>query len=108
MVVLIVERAPAALRGELTRWMVEPRAGVFVGKMSAMVRDKLWEKVVGKGPRVGATMIHNAQTDQGFQVRSHGDTSRKVVNVEGLELILVPKEEAVIAKHVKKRRKKRE
>lgn len=45
MVVMIVERAPPGLRGLLTRWMLEPKAGVFVGTMSAMVRDKLWQRV---------------------------------------------------------------
>lgn len=45
MVVLIVERVPASLRGALTRWMIEPKAGVFVGSVSAMVRERLWLKV---------------------------------------------------------------
>ena len=106
MVVLIVERAPAALRGELSRWMIEPRVGVFVGKVSAMVRDKLWEKVASYAPEVGATMIHSAQTEQGFRVRTEGETSRRVVNLEGLELILVPKEEQVIEQHVRPRRRR--
>lgn len=44
--VLIVERARPSLRGELTRWFVELRSGVFVGNVSGVVRDKLWEKVV--------------------------------------------------------------
>ena len=35
MTVLILERVPATLRGELSRWMIEPRTGVFVGKVSA-------------------------------------------------------------------------
>ena len=43
MVILILECVPSSLRGELTRWMLELKAGVFVGTMSAMVRDRLWE-----------------------------------------------------------------
>ena len=38
MVVMILERVPVLLRGELTRWLLEVRAGVFVGTMSAGVR----------------------------------------------------------------------
>lgn len=45
MVVLIVESVPPALRGELSKWMLEPKAGVFVGTISAAVRDLLWEKL---------------------------------------------------------------
>lgn len=48
MVVLVLERVPVSLRGELTRWLLEVRAGVFVGDVSAMVREKLWELVEEK------------------------------------------------------------
>ena len=33
MVVMILERAPPGLRGEMSRWMIEPKAGVFVGRV---------------------------------------------------------------------------
>ncbi len=52
MVVMILERVPESVRGELSLWMIEPKAGVFVGNLSALVRDKLWdantEKVAGR------------------------------------------------------------
>jgi len=41
MVVLILEKVPRSLRGELTRWMIEVDTGIFVGRLSAMVRDLL-------------------------------------------------------------------
>jgi CRISPR-associated protein Cas2 len=43
MVVVILESVPKTVRGELTRWLLELRAGVFAGNISAIVRDKLWE-----------------------------------------------------------------
>ncbi|MCR4318385.1 MAG: type I-E CRISPR-associated endoribonuclease Cas2e [Planctomycetes bacterium] len=46
MMVLILDRVKESLRGELTRWMLEPKAGVFVGTLSAMVREHLWKKVI--------------------------------------------------------------
>jgi CRISPR-associated protein Cas2 len=94
LIVLIVERAQPSLRGELTRWLIEPRAGVFVGDVSGMVRDKLWEKVVKSSPTAGAMMIHSARTEQGFLARIHGDTSRKLVDFEGLCLVRVPCKES--------------
>ena len=87
MVVLIVENASPSLRGEISRWMIEPRAGVFVGKVSARVRDKLWEKVKSKMPKGGATLIHNARTEQGFAIRTFGDTRREIVDLEGISLV---------------------
>ncbi len=45
MVVLMVESAPPSLRGEPVKWMLEPKAGVYVGSISGAVRDLLWDKV---------------------------------------------------------------
>ncbi|MEI8259518.1 MAG: type I-E CRISPR-associated endoribonuclease Cas2e, partial [Deltaproteobacteria bacterium] len=45
LIVIVVERATPGLRGQLTRWMLEVRAGVFVGTLSSRVRDKLWALV---------------------------------------------------------------
>lgn len=94
MVVLVVEKASASVRGELSRWLIEPKSGLFVGNVSAMVRDKLWEQVtahVGRGKMSGALMLHTAQTEQGFAVRSFGETGRELRDYEGLTLVFVPK-----------------
>ena len=90
MVVLIVENAQPSLRGEISRLMIQPRAGTFVGNIPARVRDRLWERVterLANRAEAGAIMIHSARTEQGFAVRSFGDPRRKVVDVDGLQLI---------------------
>lgn len=89
MVVLLVERVPASLRGELTRWMLEPRPGVFVGRPSAMVRDRLWEKVRRSKKAGAAMLIRSADSEQGFAFALSGDTTRAVVDFDGLSLIQV-------------------
>ena len=91
MIVMILERVPPRLRGELSRWMIEPRAGVFVGTMSGMVRDKLWEKVVHLSEDGSAILIHSARREQGFAVRVHGDPSRELIEMEGLHLVRCPR-----------------
>ena len=40
MLVMILEKVPPSLRGELSRWTIEPKTGIFVGKVSAMVRER--------------------------------------------------------------------
>lgn len=90
MVVLILERVGSSLRGELSRWMLEPKTGVFVGRVSAMVRERLWEMVCrDAGTKAGATMIYGADNEQGYQLKSWGDPSRDVVDFEGLQLIRI-------------------
>lgn len=70
--------------------MIEPRTGVFVGAVSGLVRDKLWEKVQTDARGGAAVLIHSARTEQGFQIRTHGDPSRRPVDMEGLTLIRIP------------------
>lgn len=89
MVVLMLERVPASLRGEISRWMIEPRTGVFVGKLSAAVRDKLWEKAESASRGGAGMLIHSSKNEQGFTIRTFGDTSREVVNMENLWLVRV-------------------
>jgi len=90
MVVLILERVQPGLRGELTRWFLEPKAGVFVGRVSAMVRDKLWEKARWESGDGGCVMVYSSDNEQGFRIRSWGKTARSVEDFEGLFLIRVP------------------
>ncbi|WP_448576222.1 type I-E CRISPR-associated endoribonuclease Cas2e [Thermomicrobium sp.] len=91
MIVLLVERVKPSLRGELTRWLLEPRPGVFVGQVSARVRDRLWDKLCRSLDSGAALLIYTTNTEQGFGLRSFGDTSRELVDFEGLWLIRLPR-----------------
>jgi len=84
LVVIVIENAPPKLRGELTRWLMETKPGVFVGKVSAMVRDKLWEKVCDNDSSLSAVIIYNAANEQGFSMKMNGEPQRQVVELEGL------------------------
>ena len=91
MVIMILERLNPGLRGEISRWMIEPKAGVFIGKMSAMVRDRLWEKAEKSAGDGAGTLIHSCNSEQGFNIRSFGDGSRQIIDMEGLWLVRLPK-----------------
>jgi CRISPR-associated protein Cas2 len=94
MLVMILECVPPALRGELTRWLIEPHVGVFVGHVSALVREKLWWKCV-KSQGVGGVMqIWSTNTEQRFAMRKAGDTNRRIADFDGLQLIRIPHDEA--------------
>lgn len=90
MVVMVLEKVPASLRGELTRWLVEVKTGVFVGRLSARVRDKLWEKCCQERHTGGVTQIWSTNTEQGFKMRMCGSTQREIVDYDGLQLIRIP------------------
>lgn len=90
MFVMILEKVPAGLRGELSRWLIEPKSGVFIGDISARIRDILWDKALERGQGGGVIQIWSAKTEQKFDMRMHGETSRELIEVEGLKLVLIP------------------
>ena len=90
MVVMILEKVPTSLRGELTRWLIEPRPGTFVGHVNAMVRDRLWDKCCEKKRVGGVVQIWSTNTEQRFKMRASGDTQREIVEFDGLQLIRLP------------------
>lgn len=94
MVILIVEKVSASLRGELSRWLIQPQTGVFVGRISGRVRDLLWEKVCIQAEAQGgrALLVHRARNEQGFTIRSHGERQRQIVDFEGLTLVKIIQE----------------
>ncbi len=90
MVVMILEKVPTSLRGELTRWLIEPHTGVFVGHVNAMVRDRLWEKCREAKRAGGIIQIWSTNTEQRFQMRMAGETRQDMVNFDGLQLVRIP------------------
>lgn len=87
MVIIILEKVPASLRGELSRWMIEPKSGVFIGKINATVREKLWEMCCRRVREGGILQAWRINNEQGFDLRTYGITSREVINIDGLKLV---------------------
>jgi CRISPR-associated protein Cas2 len=92
MVVMILEKVPVSVRGELARWLVEVRTGVFIGHVSALVREKLWMKCLQARGMGSVVQAWSTNTEQHFQMRSTGDASRQVVDFEGIQLVRIPAE----------------
>ncbi|MGQ9706889.1 MAG: type I-E CRISPR-associated endoribonuclease Cas2e [bacterium] len=87
MVVIILENVPLSLRGELSRWLIEPKAGVFVGHVNARVRDKLWEMCCLKMREGGVIQIWSTNNEQKMDMRSYGIKGREIIDIEGLKLV---------------------
>ena len=92
MLVMILESVPPALRGELTSWLIEPHTGVFVGHVSAMVREKLWDKCLFAKLDGGIIQIWSTNTEQRFEMRMVGHTQRQLRDYDGLQLVCIPHE----------------
>ena len=93
MIVLVLERVPVGLRGELTRWFIELRAGVFVGDVSAIVRDLLWEEACQRAKGGSGLLIYSTDNEQGFTFRLWGTPGYWLEEFDGLLLTRRPSKE---------------
>lgn len=88
MLVIVVADVPPALRGRLALWLLEVRAGVYVGRLSKRNRERLWRTVVenlGDGDAVIVTP--DARAEDGFAVRTAGTNRRRPEDWDGLTFI---------------------
>jgi len=87
MLVTVVENAPPRLRGRLAIWLLEVRAGVYVGKVSRRVREMIWEQIE-KGIEDGnAVMAWSTNTESGFDFMTLGANRRIPVEIDGVKLV---------------------
>jgi CRISPR-associated protein Cas2 len=94
MIVLSTTAVPDHLRGALSRWLIEVMPGMYVGTVSARVRDELWKAVVGSVGDGAAVLVHPDNTEQGFSLRTTGDRRRQPVDFDGLTLVRMMAAEA--------------
>lgn len=87
MLVTVVENAPPRLRGRLAIWLLEVRAGVYIGKVSRRVREMIWEQIE-KGIEDGnAVMAWSTNTESGFDFMTLGANRRIPVEMDGIKLV---------------------
>ena len=89
MVVIVLTACPAGLRGHLTRWLLEINPGVFVGHVSARVRERLWGHVIELAKDGRAIMVHSTSGEQRLAFRVHR-SDWTPVDFDGLQLMLRP------------------
>ncbi|WP_335937020.1 type I-E CRISPR-associated endoribonuclease Cas2e [Streptomyces sp. PTD5-9] len=87
MVVIATTAVPDHLRGALSRWTSEVVPGIFVGSVSARVRDELWHAVSNTVGNGAAVLVHPAPTEQGYAIRTAGTRRRAPIDLDGLTLI---------------------
>lgn len=87
MLVIVVESVPPRLRGRLALWLLEVRAGVYIGKVSRRVREMLWD-TVEKGIESGnAVIAWSTNAESGFDFMTLGVNRRIPVEMDGVKLV---------------------
>lgn len=91
MIVVSLTNCPPRLRGDLTRWLMELNTGVYVGNVSARVRDELWQRICEHVRDGRATMVFSTNNEQGMDFRVH-NTTWIPTDFDGIQLMLRPSE----------------
>ncbi len=87
MLVIVVENVPPRLRGRLAIWLLEVRAGVYVGKVSRRVREMIWDTITKGAEDGNAVMAWTTNTESGFDFMTWGNNRREPVEIDGLKLV---------------------
>ena len=87
MLVIVVNNAPPRLRGRLAVWLLEIRAGVYVGNYSRRTREMIWAQVNSEIGDGDAIIAWAARNDAGYDFDTCGQNRRIPVDLDGLKLV---------------------
>ena len=87
MLVIVLENAPPRLRGRLAIWLLEVRAGVYVGNYSRRLREHMWEQVEQGIEDGNAVMAWQTNNEAGFDFLTLGENRRMPAEMDGAKLV---------------------
>ena len=87
MMTVVVENAPPRLRGRLAVWLLEIRAGVYVGDYGRRTRERIWDEVKTSIEDGNAVIAWTATNDAGFAFETCGHNRREPVDFDGFTLV---------------------
>lgn len=87
MLVIVTENAPPRLRGRLAVWLLEVRAGVYIGDVSLRVREMIWNQVEFGIEKGNAVMAWSTNTEAGFDFMTFGENRRIPCDFDGVKLV---------------------
>ena len=96
MLAIVLENAPPRLRGRLAVWLLEVRAGVYVGDVSKKVREMLWNQVENGIEEGNAVMVWTSNTESGYDFVTIGKNRRVPVEMDGVKLVSFLPENAIL------------
>jgi CRISPR-associated protein Cas2 len=94
MLVIVTENVPPRLRGRLAVWLLEIRAGVYIGNPSKRLREFIWNQVLEGVDDGNAVIAWNTNTESGYDFATVGKNRRVPVDFDGLRLVsFLPQDE---------------
>ena len=86
-IVVVVENVPPRLRGRMAIWLLEVRAGVYIGDVSRRTREMIWEQLAEGYENGSAVMAWASGHESGYEFQTLGPSRRLPVEFDGLFLV---------------------
>jgi CRISPR-associated protein Cas2 len=87
MLIVVTENVPPRLRGRLAVWLLEIRAGVYVGNTSRKIREMIWEQITLLTITGNVAMAWATNTESGFDFQTFGENRRVPIDYDGLRMV---------------------
>ena len=87
MLVIAVSNAPPRLRGRLAVWLLEVRAGVYIGNYSRRTREMIWRQVREEIEDGDAVIAWASTNDAGYDFDTWGLNRRTPSDLDGFKLV---------------------
>lgn len=85
--VVVTENVPPRLRGRLALWLLEVRAGVYIGDVSRRTREMIWQQLSEGCEDGNVVMAWVSRHESGYEFQTLGSNRRVPVEFDGLRLV---------------------
>lgn len=85
--VVVTENIPPRLRGRLAIWLLEVRAGVYIGNVSRRTREMLWQHIASGYTEGNVVLAWESKSESGFDFQTLGTNRREPIDYDGLRLV---------------------
>lgn len=85
--VVVTENVPPRLRGRLAIWLLEVRAGVYIGDVSRRTREMIWQQLEAGSEEGNVVMAWASRSESGYDFQTLGANRREPIDHDGLRLV---------------------
>lgn len=86
-IVVVTENVPPRLRGRMAIWLLEVRAGVYIGDVSRRTREMIWQHLSEGYEDGNVVMAWASNHESGYEFQTLGANRRIPVEFDGLHLV---------------------
>ena len=85
--VVVTENVPPRVRGRMASWLLEVRAGVYIGDVSRRTREMIWEQLRVGHADGNVVMAWASNHESGYEFQTLGANRRIPIEFDGLHLV---------------------